>query len=406
MSDFSPEALIVVLNGETLEQAQALFPVENYKIPLNFALNEAEAKATLRAKQIISLVLLPSQTKEESYRIFHDFNEVVGPFSAFQLVLCEDQDMDLMKVCNEFGIDQFSTKNQIKDKMSSVIEEAISILSDATSAERKAFDLNRLVIQKADANNIKIATESMQEEAAYDFRAAFSAGKACQATGDQVNAEKFFRVSSKVNQHFRPAQSKLADSLSEQGKFEEAAQLYGKLSKVSTMAQNFGKQEITVIAKSGNAEKALEKIKELQAKGLMSESEQYEMQVVVALEAGDDAKALEAMGHLQESTGEFATSLNRRAISLMDKKENSKAIQLFEKAHSVVKKNLKYKISLNAAIALARSRDWQLALNMIERSMQEFGKPYDKAAQLKQKIQAQIQVQSVNAQNTNLKAAG
>ena len=78
------------------------------------------------------------------------------------------------------------------------------------------------------------------------------------------------------------------------------------------------------------------------------------------------------------------------------------ALALYQKAHKIVRAELKYKISLNAALACRRLKEWDMALKYVARCEREFGATFPKLAKIRQAI---AEGKAQDAQVTESKAS-
>jgi len=80
----------------------------------------------------------------------------------------------------------------------------------------------------------------------------------------------------------------------------------------------------------------------------------------------------------------FAAKLNDMGIKLSQAGKGKSALALYQKAHKVVRADLKYKISLNAALACRRLGEYDMGLKYVARCAKEYGSMYPKLAKIKE----------------------
>ena len=103
----------------------------------------------------------------------------------------------------------------------------------------------------------------------------------------------------------------------------------------------------------------------------------------------DDALAL--MSTLDEIGPFFAAKLNEIGIKLSQEGHGDQAIQLYEKAHSVIHDSLKYKISMNLALAYRRSKELKKAYSYAERCEVEYGESFEKIEKVKTALKREME---------------
>ena len=86
----------------------------------------------------------------------------------------------------------------------------------------------------------------------------------------------------------------------------------------------------------------------------------------------------------------FASKLNEIGVKLSQAGKGPSALALYQKAHKVVKPELRYKISLNAALACRRSEDFDKALTFVKRCREEYGQNFEKLEKIEKNLHALI----------------
>jgi tetratricopeptide (TPR) repeat protein len=80
----------------------------------------------------------------------------------------------------------------------------------------------------------------------------------------------------------------------------------------------------------------------------------------------------------------FAAKLNDLGIKLSQAGKGKSALSLYNKAHKVVRPELKYKISLNSALACRKLGEYEAGLKYVARCAKEFGSMYPKLQKIKE----------------------
>jgi nucleotidyltransferase/DNA polymerase involved in DNA repair len=82
----------------------------------------------------------------------------------------------------------------------------------------------------------------------------------------------------------------------------------------------------------------------------------------------------------------FAAKLNDLGIKLSQAGKGKSALALYQKAHRVVREDLRYKITLNAALACRRLQDFDMALKYVARCAKEYGSMFPKLVKIKETL--------------------
>jgi tetratricopeptide (TPR) repeat protein len=98
-----------------------------------------------------------------------------------------------------------------------------------------------------------------------------------------------------------------------------------------------------------------------------------ETRAQICLGTGKIGEAFQLMDQMSEVGPFFAAKLNELGIRLSQAGKGKSALALYQKAHKIVRSELKYKISLNAALACRRLQEFDMALKYIIRCRKEYG---------------------------------
>ena len=104
------------------------------------------------------------------------------------------------------------------------------------------------------------------------------------------------------------------------------------------------------------------------------------------LRAGKIQEAFVLMDKMSEVGPFFAAKLNEFGVKLSQSGKGKSALTFFKKVHGVVRQDLRYKISINAALACLRIGEFDKALEYVNRCEMEFGSPLEKAKKIRQSI--------------------
>jgi tetratricopeptide (TPR) repeat protein len=89
------------------------------------------------------------------------------------------------------------------------------------------------------------------------------------------------------------------------------------------------------------------------------------------------------MDSLSDAGPMFAAKLNEVGVKLSQAGKAKSALVLYQKAHKIVRNELKYKLSMNAALACHRLGDYDLALKFLARCQKEYGSSFPKLEKIR-----------------------
>ena len=212
-----------------------------------------------------------------------------------------------------------------------------------------------------------IAQDEVQSMSGYDYKAAYLTGKAQELQGDFAAAEESYRAASSMNKMFRPSSTSLGETLLINGKIKEATEIFEKLERSNPRDISRKLNLATAYVESGDTEKAREIIEQAQQ---LEESHPKlsEAKAHLLLSQGKVNDAFKLMDDLEDAGPLFASKLNELGIKLSKLGKTKSSLALYAKAHKVVRNDLKYKVSLNAALACRRAEDYKKGLQYLARS--------------------------------------
>ena len=185
-----------------------------------------------------------------------------------------------------------------------------------------------------------------------------------------------------MNKHFRPADSKLGENLMVIGKVDEAIDVFMKLEKTNTRDAGRKAQLASAFMEKGDFDKAKEYLAE--AKRFNPDHPGIrEAQAQMFLATGKAGEAFKMMDQLVEVGPFLAAKLNEMGIKLSQSGKGKSALALYQKAHRVVRKELKYKVSLNAALACYRLKQYKMSLKYLLRTEKEYGRKLEKVEKIR-----------------------
>ena len=376
--------LVVDVDGSNLS-SEWNASVDSQKFDIKPSLvSPDEVLPMMETGSVVMMVLVDSKGSKKSFELLDLFREKIGAIPHFQAIVCDEPSPFFITDAYEFGIETFFSRDRWVDDIVEFIERVNEHLNDADSFEEKTLRLNRL-IASGDQMGIIEAERQFEEGSDYDYIAAFSKGNALQAVGRYSEASEAFKSSQKLNKYFRPASSLLGESLLITGKTDEAISVFEKLEKSNPRNVERKASLVSAYLEKGEVDKAMEFVKEAQDLD-PDHCKVAEAQAQVFLAQGKINDAFKLMDKLHEVGPFFAAKLNEMGIKLSQLGKGKSSLALYAKAHKVVRAELRYKVSLNAALACYRLQDFQKALKYLERSEHEYGGYYEKIEKIRKAV--------------------
>ncbi len=377
--------LIIDLSGQELAANwQEKVAGHDFAMNLAFAANKEQGLEQLNAGHVMGLVIMTKENSGDLQTLLRSFQANVGCLSDFQAIICDEPSPLLMAGVFEFGIEQFfAVESWVKDT-AALTEQIVATLENKESPEAKAVALTKS-IRSADQGAIKSAAGALGDLAQYDYRVAFAKGKAAEATGDYQSAVDAYQSARTMNKMFRPSATSLGESLLVTGKIDEALEVFKTMEKTNPYDVERKANIAVVYVEKGQYDEA-EKYVAAAEKLAPTSSRVLEAKAQVLLCRGKFQEALSLMDSMSDVGPFFAAKMNELGIQLSQQGKGKTALLLYQKAHKIVRPELKYKISLNAALACRRLGAWDMALKFVARCQKEYGGPFSKLEKIKESI--------------------
>ncbi len=377
--------LLVDLTGSDLADTwQEKIAAFEFASPLLFANNLDEAQILLNNGGVFNLVIFSDQNSGNVQALLKAFQANVGCIADFQGIVCSNPSAAFMAGVFEFGVEQFFSLENWAEEVAALTRKTVETLSDPTSAESRTVNLSRS-IRSADQAAIQKAAAAIKDLAEFDYRAAFAKGKACEATGDYNAAASSYAMSSAMNKMFRPGSASLGEALLVTGKVDEALEVFKTLEKTNPYDVERKANIAAAYIEKGDFESANRYVA-MAEKIAPENSRVLEAKAQVLLCTGKVGEAFKLMDGMSEVGPFFAAKLNELGIQLSQSGKGKSALALYQKAHKIVRPELRYKISMNAALACRRLQAWDMALKYLARCQKEFGGPFPKLLKIKNSV--------------------
>jgi tetratricopeptide (TPR) repeat protein len=366
------------------DQWQELLASQDMPMPVALAQSVEEAQAIMNSGAVLILGLFAKENSGDIQTLFKSYQANMGCISDFQAVICDDPDPVFMAGVFEYGIEQFFSMKTWPADLAALARSAKELAADSSSAESRTIRLTRS-IRSADQVAIQNAEKELGDLAEHDYRAAFAKGKACEATGDYNGAASAYGSASGMNKLFRPTASSLGETLLVTGRVDEALEVFKKLEKTNPYDVERKANLAAAFIEKGDFESA-QKYVDAAEKLAPNNSRVLEAKAQVFLCTGKVGDAFKLMDGMSEVGPFFAAKLNELGIKLSQTGKGKSALALYQKAHKIVRPDLRYKISLNAALACRRLRAWDMALKYLVRCEREYGSKYSKLDKIRTSI--------------------
>lgn len=379
---------LIDLTGSDLAQTwQEKVQGQEFATALSFASSVDEAQAQLNTGTVLCQVIFAKEANEQVQTLLKAFQTNVGCLTEFQAIACEEPDPKFMAGVFEFGIEQFLSIANWPLEVSAMTRKAMDLVNDPTTPEAKTVNLNRS-IRSADQSAIQKAADAIGDMAEYDYRLAFAKGKAAEAAGNYDAAADAFKNARGMNKMFRPSAASLGETLLVTGKIDEALEVFKSLEKTNPYDVERKANIAAAYVEKGDFE-AANRYVAAAAKLAPGNSKVLEAQAQVLLCTGKVGDAFKLMDNMSEVGPFFAAKLNELGIKLSQTGKGKSALALYQKAHKIVRPELRYKITLNAALACRRLGAYDMALKYVERCQQEYGASFPKLDKIREALRAE-----------------
>lgn len=374
--------LLVDLTGSDLAETwRAKTEGVEFAANLSCVTSVEEAQMMLNSGTVLVQILFAKEYSGDVQTLLRTFQSNIGCIAEFQGIVCDEPHPVFMAGAFEFGIEQFIGVPTWASEVAAVVRNAVALVADPTTAEAKTVTLSRS-IRSADQNAIQKAAKDLGDLGEYDYRVAYAKGKAAEATGDYQSAVDAYSQSRDMNKMFRLSASSLGESLLVTGKVEEALAVFKSLEKTNPYDVERKANIAAAYVEKGDFEQA-QRYVDAATKLAPNNSRVLEARAQVLLCTGKVGDAFKLMDDMSEVGPFFAAKLNELGIKLSQAGKGKSALALYQKAHKIVRPELRYKISLNAALACRRLKAWDMALKYVSRCQKEYGSSFPKLEKIR-----------------------
>jgi len=358
---------------------------ESSSLALESAKDFTEASGLLAEGNVAGMVIFADSYDQNLGTLLQTYQLKIGCFPDFQMIVCQEPEPTFMMGVFEYGIELFCAPETLEQDLIDFTANISNTLSDAGSTASKCFHLNHAV-KNANQSDINELEQGLSDEASYDALAAYSRGKALEAVGKFEEAVKTFESAGELNNLFRPAQSGKGEALLLKGDVDQAIEVFEKM-EVSNSEHGDRKLMLAnAWVEKGDLDKAnkyMEEAKELSTQP----TKLLESKILILLASKKAGEAIKLMDQLAEVGPHLASKLNALGVSYSKAGKVKVALMVYKKTHKIVRKELKYKVSLNAALACHRGGDFETALKYLGRCEKEYGGSFAKLEKIKAAVE-------------------
>ena len=305
----------------------------------------------------------------------------------FQLaVFAVSPSIRLMTDVFDAGCDRFlGSSGQMDREVLAFFRSVIGVFSDPNSVESHIMRLGDGIARGKQEAIVELS-DALRGFVADDWRAAWAMAKGAEARGAFEEALELYSAAFQMNRLYTPAAAGATEIFLLMGEYQRAQNLLKHLERCSpgnfasraALSCLFSEQKDFVQAQSWH---------DAAAKLAPGHSRVLEAEALILLGTGRVQEAIKLVDRLQGVGSFFAAKLNDVGIELSKAGDTKTAVLLYEKAHKVVRPEIKYKISMNAALACRKMRDWAAASQLVSRCEAEYGSIFPKLEKLKAAIQ-------------------
>lgn len=345
--------------------------------------NAQDFETNFAQGEVAILLIFASDWNDDLSLLLATYTRLFGPISRFVAILCDKPTPQLLSGAYEFGIEHFLAFEGWPRRADGILRRASGLLTE-NAPECHCAKVHQAICF-AGQGTLKILHDEIEPNMAYDYLAAYTIGRAREALGEFHGAVAAYQVCHSIYPNFRPALSGMIENLLIIGKTQEAWSYLKQME--GWFDLEAGRKALLVCAALSDGNRALaEEYLALATSLSSSHPRVIEAQVQVLLAKDDFKEVLQLLSKISNAGALFASRLNEVGIKLSKNKQSQSALALYEKTHEIVRPELKYKISLNAALAAHRAQDFQLARTYISQAESEYGGTFAKLEKIRSVI--------------------
>jgi len=280
----------------------------------------------------------------------------MGPLPEHQIIICDDPSPYFLAAVYEFGIENFFTHTQAQEETKLLIQHFLSLVNDPKSVEARIIAY-QLALRLGLQDRIKIAFEALGDLDQYDYRVAFVKGQAAEKSGDLELSIQHYKNAAEINDMYRPSRTCLGEDYMVTGQIDNAIYVFEQLDRTNPNDIERKTQIAEAYVEKGDlkiAQKYCDQIYEIDPES----AKLAEIKAHILLSQGKLGEAFQLMDKMENVGAFFAAKLNDFGIKLSQAGRLKNALALYQKAHKIVRPELRYKISMNASLACRKMQNY------------------------------------------------
>ncbi len=377
------EFCCLVIDLSTIKKKVRKLDQDAMPIKIRYASSSSAASEIMAAQKVRMLVIFSDSDSEHLSPIFNSFQHYVGMLKDFIIVVSEDPTPWFLATMYEYGLDAFVSEDEWESKVKQIAEDVLKKLGDPESEESKIIRVAE-AIRSGNAEKIDAAVDALGESVKYDYRAALAKGKALEATSNFSEATQAFMASKELNKLSRPSLSSLAEAMIQTGQSRQALKILESLEATNPKSGKTKSNLAVAHMKLGNLDKAKEYLD--QAGELLKNSRELdEAKIQLYLEEKNYREALQIVSHLNDVGPAIVNSMVQAGLKLARSKDQT-AMELFQAIHRAARSDLKYQVSLNAALSSYILEEYDLAMIYLDRCQVEYNGSLESIESIRQSV--------------------
>ena len=362
---------------------QSIINKHTVEVPITF-LNMNNIKEEIKNFNISGLVIFADQYTDNLDIILSLFISYVGPLSDLVLIISDNPSINFITNVFEFGINNIQSSSFFHIAFKNLKETWQYISQDLDSLEHLILS-SIPSIKSGKPALIKRVLEALEMYSDYDYIGVYCKALCLEALGEFKKAIQTYELSMSLNPFFMPNANALSECLLN----------CGQTTKAIKILQNLDVKNPYFVTRKANLAIAAIAINDLksareyfqQSLDLSNEHpKMIEAKIQFLLKNGKNTEAFKLLDNITEAGVLFCSLINNLSIQLSLKGKIRESLALYQKIYNIVRSELKYKISINAALACYRANIYDQALYFLDQAQRDYGSKLDKITKIKEEI--------------------
>lgn len=343
----------------------------NFSLPTIYVDNLSEAQFYMNTGDIVFLCLFAKKYTYEIEIIILDFMKNCAYLPDHILIVCDSFVSNFLINTYEYYIEQYSSVDLWHIHVDEKIKNILPELRNFSSPTSKLIQLGRNILTGQNSS-IETSLNKILDEKEWNYIICFNCARAYAALAKWQKSLDLCESLLNKNKFFRPAFTLMAEVYLAIGNFQQAISIFEKLERNNDKCLK-RKIDLSIAYREiHNSQKADQLYGE--AKHIAESAPKViEAQAYMLLIKGNYEESIKLMDGLDEIEPFFAEKINEIGIELAKSRQLKISLTLYAKAHQLARENLKFKFSLNSAIACWRANQYNEALHYLNRCRIEYG---------------------------------